>query len=89
MKYQHHTPSKEELIQIIDKELSKSSNWVLRRTFIVFCKYAIMYTSKEFFKKYFLKDYILSSTDRVSAVRMEFANAYLVIKPYFENEIDL
>lgn len=45
--------------------------------------------SKEFFKKYFLKDFILSSTDRVSAVRMEFANAYLVIKPYFENEIDL
>ncbi len=48
-----------------------------------------MYMSKEFFKKYFLKDYILSSTDRVAAVRMEFANAYLVIKPYFENEIDL
>ena len=48
-----------------------------------------MYMSKEFFKKYFLKDYILSSTDRVAAVIMEFANAYLVIKPYFENEIDL
>ena len=69
--------------------MCKSSNWMLRRTFIVFCKYAIMYMSKEFFKKYFLKDYILSSTDRVAAVRMEFANAYLVIKPYFENEIDL
>lgn len=48
-----------------------------------------MYMSKEFFKKHFLKDYILSSTDRVAAVRMEFANAYLVIKPYFETEIDL
>lgn len=45
--------------------------------------------SKEFFKKYYLKDYILTSTDRVAAVRMEFANAYLVIKPYFENDLDL
>ena len=69
--------------------MCKSSNWMLRRTFIIFCKYAVMYLSKEFFKKHFLKDYLLTGTDKVAAVRMEFANALLVIKPFFEADLDL
>ena len=41
MKYQHHSPSREELLQVIDKEMTSSSNWVQRKAFIYFCKYAV------------------------------------------------
>ena len=44
---------------------------------------------RDFFKKYFLKEYISCSLDRVPHVRMEFANAMLIIKPYFDSDVDL
>ena len=28
LKYQHHTPSREELLMLVNKEMSKSSNWM-------------------------------------------------------------
>lgn len=45
--------------------------------------------SRDFFKKTFMKDYIALSEDKVPHVRMEFANAMLVIKPYFDSDVDL
>lgn len=45
--------------------------------------------SRDFFKKYFMKDYISCSQDKVPHVRMEFANAMLIIKPYFDSDVDL
>ena len=44
--------------------------------------------SREFFKKHFMKEYIALSNDKVPHVRMEFANAMLYIKPYFDNDVD-
>jgi|TARA_B110001450_G_scaffold197772_1_gene186388 hypothetical protein len=43
----------------------------------------------EFFKTHFMKDYIACSQDKVPHVRMEFANAMLIIKPFFDKDIDL
>ena len=45
--------------------------------------------NRDFFKKHFMKDYIALSQDRVPHVRMEFANAMLIIKPYFDTDVDL
>ena len=45
--------------------------------------------SRDFFKKHFMKDYISMSQDKVPHVRMEFTNALLVIKPYFDKDVDL
>lgn len=45
--------------------------------------------SREYFKKLFMKEYITCSQDKVPHVRMEFANAMLVIKPYFDTDVDL
>ena len=36
-----------------------------------------------------MKEYIVCSTDKVPHVRMEFANAMLTIKPYFDSDVDL
>lgn len=45
--------------------------------------------SRDYFKKNFMKDYISLSQDKVPHVRMEFANALLIIKPYFDLDADL
>lgn len=89
LKYQHHTASREELIQLIQKEMYQSTNWMQRKAFIYICKYAIKYLPIELFKKYFIKDYLSTSSDKVPHVRMEFANAMLWIKPHFDNDVDL
>ena len=36
-----------------------------------------------------MKEYIACSQDRVPHVRMEFANAMLVIKPYFDKDVEI
>ena len=41
LQYQHHSPSRTELLQLINKELCQSSKWVLRKTYIYFCKYVV------------------------------------------------
>ena len=58
LKYQHHTPSRDDLLQCIMSQMSQSPNWIQRKAYIYFCKYAIQYLPKEFFRKYFIKDYI-------------------------------
>jgi hypothetical protein len=89
LQYQHHTPSREELLNIIFKEMAHSTNWMQRKAYVVFCKYAIQAFPREYFKKHFMKDYILCSQDKVPHVRMEFANAMLIIKPFFDHDMDL
>lgn len=89
LQYQHHGPSREQLLEMVKKELIQSNNWVLRKTFIYFCKYSVRYVPCEFFKKHFMKDYISCSQDKVPHVRMEFAKAMLSIKPYFDKDVDL
>ena len=89
LKYQHHTPSREELLNTVMKEMAASTSWVQRKAFIIFCKYAVQNISRDFFKKVFMREYILCSSDKVPHVRMEFAKAMLVIKPYFDSDVDL
>ena len=74
---------------MINKEMTLSRNWIQRKAFIYFCKYAVQYMSRDFFKRNFMKDYIALAQDRVPHVRMEFANAMLIIKPYFDSDVDL
>lgn len=66
-----------------------SRSWIQRKAFMYFCKYVVQYMNREFFKKYFMKDYIALAQDKVPHVRMEFANAMLIIKPYFDKDVDL
>lgn len=42
-----------------------------------------------FFREHFLDTYMEASQDKVSHVRSEFAHALLIIKPYFERDVDL
>lgn len=74
---------------MITKEMTMSRNWIQRKAFLYFCKHVVQYMSRDFFKKTFMKDYIALSEDKVPHVRMEFANAMLVIKPYFDSDVDL
>mmetsp|Transcript_9224 Transcript_9224/g.13996 ORF Transcript_9224/g.13996 Transcript_9224/m.13996 type:complete len:95 (+) Transcript_9224:2044-2328(+) len=43
----------------------------------------------EFFKKYFMKDFVGSSSDKVPQVRREFVNGLLIIKPFFDSDVNL
>ena len=89
LKLQHHSPSRDELLNIILKEMAHATNWQQRKAYIVFCKHAIHTLSREYFRKHFMKDYLECSQDKVPHVRMEFANAMLAIKPYFDQDMDL
>ena len=89
LKYQHHSPSRDELLAMINKDLLMSNNWKNRRSYIFFCKHAVRLMSIEFFKTHFMKEYLKLATDRVPSVRMEFVNSLLVIKPYFDDDQDL
>lgn len=89
LKYQHHSPSRDELLSLINKDLVMSNNWKQRRSYIFFCKHAVQLMSHEFFKTHFMKEYLRLATDRVPHVRMEFVNSLLVIKPYFDDDQDL
>lgn len=89
LKYQHNSSSREEQLAMINKEMTMSNNWIQRKAFLYFCKHAVYFMSRDFFKKHFIKDYITMSQDKVPHVRMEFANAMLTIKPYFDSDVDL
>ena len=89
LQYQHHSPSRTELLQAVKKELYQSSKWAMRKTHLYFCKYVVQVMPLAFFREHFLKEYLEASRDKVSNVRREFATALLVIKPYFERDIDL
>jgi len=89
LKYQHNSSSREDQLAMINKEMTLSRNWIQRKAFIFFCKYVVQYMSRDFFKRNFMKDYIALAQDRVPHVRMEFANAMLIIKPYFDSDVDL
>ena len=89
MKYQHHTPDREEIIKTVIKDLALASNWNMRKSYIIFCKYAIQYMPKDFFKKHFIQNFITCSSDKVPHVRREFVTGLLSIKPYFDSDVDL
>ena len=69
--------------------MAHATNWIQRKAYIVFCRHAIQTLSREYFKKHFIRDYIQCSGDKVPHVRMEFANAMLYIKPFFDQDQDL
>lgn len=80
-KYQHHSPSRMQVISQF-RELGKSKSWSKRKSFIIFCKYAAKYLPFDFFKKFLLADYIKFSQDKISQIRKEFAESLLDVKPY-------
>ena len=61
MQHQHHSPSRDELLDIIKKELGQALSWTQRKTYIFFCRYAVLSMPSEFFKTHFMKDYISCS----------------------------
>ena len=87
--HQHHVESRKELMEIIKKEMFESSKWTHRRTFIIFCKKIITMMPREFFKEFYIKSWIECSQDKIPNVRIEFASASVIIRPYFENEVNL
>ena len=89
LQYQHHSASRDELLNAIKKELFQSSRWDKRKTHVYFCKYVVQVMPADFFREHFLKEYLEASRDKVSHVRREFATALLVIKPYFERDLNL
>ena len=44
---------------------------------------------REFFKTHFMKDFIECSKDKIPNVRIEFAAASIIIRPYFEDDMEL
>ena len=80
---------RQELIQAIKNDLAESSSCVLRKTFLLFCNSAVNTFSRSFFKQHFLPSYIGMSSDKVAAVRMEFARSFLHVKPFLESDPSL
>jgi|LauGreDrversion4_2_1035121.scaffolds.fasta_scaffold54892_5 hypothetical protein len=86
---QYSSGLRAELIASIKQELAESPSCAMRKTFLFFCKAAVGTFSKSFFKEHFVQSYISLSTDKVAAVRMEFANSLLFVKPWFEGDAAL
>ena len=86
LKFQHQTESRKELLYIIRKEMYSSRNWIKRKAFLVFCKHTIKLQSRKFFETNFMKDFLNCSKDRIAQIRMEFVEAMLIIKPYFDKK---
>ena len=63
--------------------------WLLRRTFIYFCKEIVTLMPRDFFKEHFMRGYLETSADKVPHVRQEFSVASLIIRPYFVHDVDL
>lgn len=76
-------------MEIIKKEMFESTKWTHRRTFIIFCKKIITMMPREFFKEFYIKSWIECSKDKIPNVRIEFAAASVIIRPYFENDVNL
>ncbi len=89
LKHQHHSASRENLLQRVQQQLAQAPSWQMRKAFIIFCKYAAQQMPTEFFKKHFLKDLIACSSDKVPQVRREFASGLLIIKPFFDQDVNL
>ena len=71
-------------MEIINKEMCQSNKWMMRKTFIYFCKYIVQVMPCDFFKQHYIKLYMETSKDKVSNVRREFVYAMLNVKPYFD-----
>lgn len=61
----------------------------MRRTFIYFCKSAVKYFSRQFFKENFLEEFLAMAEDQIPIIRMEFAHSLVIIKPSLEDDINL
>lgn len=68
------------------QDLAESSSCVLRKTFIYFCRSAVLSFSRSFFKTHFMPTYLSLSKDKVATVRMEFAHSVVHIKPYLDSD---
>lgn len=66
LKHQHHQPSREVLIQAVQKELAGASSWLQRKSFISFCKAAVTAMPRDFFKLHLLKDFLSCAEDKVA-----------------------
>jgi hypothetical protein len=80
---------RQELINAIKCDLAESTSCVLRKTFLFFCRSAVNTFSRNFFKQHFLQSYMGMATDKVAAVRMEFAHSLFQVKPFLESEQSL
>lgn len=87
--YQYSSSKRQELITLIRQDLAESNSCVLRKTFIYFCKSAILSFSRDFFRNNFLHLYLALSKDKIATVRMEFANSVPFMKPYFDYDMSL
>jgi len=86
---QYSSVLRAELIASIKSDLAESPSCAMRKTFLFFCKAAVGTFSRGFFKEHFMQAYLTLSKDKVAAVRMEFANSLLLVKPWFDGDIPL
>lgn len=86
---QYSSVLRSELIASIKSDLAESPSCAMRKTFLFFCKAAVGTFSRSFFKDHFMQAYLTLSTDKVAAVRMEFANSLLLVKPWFDGDSTL
>jgi hypothetical protein len=86
IKYQHHIPYREELIQFIKQNLAVSSNFSLRRSFIEFCTFVVAQIPYDLFKKCFLEELLVLKKDPIESVRKELAVASPTLKPFLDRD---
>jgi hypothetical protein len=61
----------------------------MRKTFVSFCKCAVLHYSRQFFIDSFLNIYLQLHKDKVPQVRLSFASSLVQIKPTLEHEMNL
>lgn len=89
LQFQYSSVKRQELITLIRSDLAESSSCVLRKTFIYFCRSAVLNFSRQFFRTNFSEPYLALSKDRVATVRMEFAHSIAHIKPHLDYDVTL
>lgn len=56
----------------------------MRKTFVLFCRFAVIQFTRKFFEDNFYVAYLALAQDRVPQVRMEFVRGLLEIKPFLD-----
>lgn len=81
---QHDAFRRNELVNVVIDDLAKSTTFTMRKTFVLFCRLAVIQFTRKFFEENFYDAYLSLAKDRVPQVRMEFVRGLLDIKPFLD-----
>jgi hypothetical protein len=84
IKYQHHMPAREEVIDFIMKQLARGNSFASRRTYIMFCRHVISMIPFNMFKELFSVQLLSMQTDKIPRIRQDLLEVLIVIKPYYD-----